>query len=227
MEPGLGEPWYYAGVAFLDQQKWQQAYEMLEQALMKDSGLAKAYIAQARVMAFGYGNYDEARTMVTKGIQLGSQDEEVLIEAGRFYLDISDSKQAEQILRSALTLKPGDLYILVDLGRSLFAQERFAEALEIFKQASLIPTGDWQEAVAHAWLGSTYIACGKVNEALQEFKLAAQLHPADSDNFVRLGDAYRLIGDNEKALEAYQRALSINPGNERVLRGILDLQEGK
>jgi tetratricopeptide (TPR) repeat protein len=225
LEPELGYIWYYMGLAFRSNKEWEQALKALGQAIELNPELAEAYIAQATVLAFGYGNYEQARAKAEEGIQLGSQDISVLFEGGRFLLDIADNKRGEQVLRTATALEPDNLYILLELGRSLLAQQRFTEALDIFAQASLVQTGDWQEASAHIWLGRTYVGLGRPQDALGEFELAAQLHPADRDNFVRLGDVYQLLGDRAKALEAYQRALSVDPTNERAREQIVDMQK--
>ena len=227
LEPGLADGWYHIGVMFQQENQWEQAFQALDRAIELDPGLAGAYIAQARVLALGHGEYEAARAKAEEGLKVAPGDEEILYQVAQFFLAVRDNKQAEELFRSALSLEPDDLYAWIGMGQSLFAQERFGEALEAFEEASSIQTGTWQDAIAHAWLGRTYVGLDRPHSALREFELAAQLHPADSDNFVRLGDAYQLIGEEDKALEAYQQALSVNPANEWALERISDLQKGE
>jgi tetratricopeptide (TPR) repeat protein len=227
LEPELGYVWYYTGLTLRTKKEWKPALKALEQAIELNPELAEAYIAQATVLAFGYGNHEQARAKAEEGIQLGSQNTSVLLEGGRFFLDIGDNERGEGVLKAAAELEPGNLHVLVQLGRSLFAQERFTEALEIFEQASMIQTGGRRDAIAHVWLGRTYLGLERPQQALREFELAAQLNPADSDNFVRLGYAYWLTGKEDEALQAYQQALSIDPANERARERIADLRKGE
>ena len=227
LEPGLADGWYHIGFLFQQENQWGQALHALDRAIELDPGLAGGYIAQAKVLALGYGEYKVARAKAEEGLRIAPGDKEVLYQAAQFFLAILDNKRAEELFRTALSLDPDNLYVWIGVGQSLFAQERFGKALEAFGQASFIKTSTWQDAIAHVWLGRAYVSLDRPYDALREFELAAQLHPADSDNFVRLGDAYQLIGEEDKALEAYQQALSVNPGNEWALKRISDLQKGE
>jgi tetratricopeptide (TPR) repeat protein len=227
LEPGLADGWYHIGVLFQQENQWEQAFQALNRAIELDPGLAGAYIAQARVLALGYGEYEAARAKAEEGLGIALGDKEVLYQAAQFFLAIRDNARAEELFRTALSLDLDNLYVWIGVGQSLFAQERFGEALEAFEQASFIQTGTWQDAIAHVWLGRTYIGLDRPYDALREFEMAAQLHPADSNNFVWLGDAYQLIGEEDKASEAYQQALSVNPTNEWALERISDLQNGE
>ena len=227
LEPGLADGWYHIGFLFQQENQWEQAFQALDRAIELDPGLAGAYIAQAKVLALGYGQYEVARVKAEEGLKIAAGDEEILYQAAQFFLAVGNNTRAEELFRKALSLGHDNLYVWIGVGQSLFAQERFGEALEAFERASSIQTGTWQDAIANAWLGRTYVGLGRPHSALSEFELAAQLHPADSDNFVRLGDAYQLIGEEDKASEAYQQALSVNPGNEWALKRISDLQKGE
>ena len=227
LAPKSGKPWYYMGLVFEQERKWAQALHALNQAIELEPELANSYISLANVLAFGYSQYEQAKAKADEGLRMAAGDAEILYQAAQFFLAVHDIERAEQLFRTAASIRPNNLYILIGLGQSLFAQERYDEAVEIFEQAEAIQTGDWQDAVAHVWLGRTYVKSGQLEEALREFEMAAQLHPADSDNFVRLGDAYQLIGEEDKALEAYRQALSVNPVNEWALKRISDLQKGE
>ena len=212
---------------FQQESQWEQALRALDRAIELEPGLARAYIAQAGVLALGYGEYEAARTRAGEGLRIAPGDTKVLYQAAQFFLAIRDNERAEELFRTTLFLDPNNLYAWIGVGQSLFAQERFGEALGAFEQASSIQTGTWQDAIAHTWLGRTYLGLDRPHGALREFELAVQIHPTDSDNFVRLGDAYQMLGEEHRALEAYHRALSVNPTNEWALERISDLQNGE
>lgn len=53
---------------------------------------------------------------------------------------------------------------------------------------------------------------GRVNEAVEVFRLQTELYPEVANSFDSLGDAYRRGGDLERAAEAYRRSLELDPG---------------
>lgn len=229
LEPKLADGWYYAGLTIQQMHSWEESIRLLQQAINIDGMFAKAYIAQARAIAFGYNRYDEAISIMRKGLEVAliNQNREALIQGAQLFLELQSFTQAEELFRLYLSSEPNDLYAWLGLGQSLFGQRRFSEALEAFEQAARIQTGDWQDAMARGWLGNTYLALGRPYDAIREYYLAIQIHPNDSYNLVRLGIAYELVGEREEALKLYQQALSISPENDIAQKRIIDLQGEK
>ena len=52
---------------------------------------------------------------------------------------------------------------------------------------------------------------GNVDEMLQFMKQAKQIEPESADVHYYIGEAYRLLEDNEQALAAYETAIAVNP----------------
>src|SRR6266404_17934 len=63
----------------------------------------------------------------------------------------------------------------------------------------------------HFSLGNVYTASGKGAEAVSELKRALQLAPKSDDGYRGLGKAYVALGQKDLGLQAYQRAIEINP----------------
>ena len=74
--------------------------------------------------------------------------------------------------------------------------------------------------------GEKLIKQEKYREAVEKLKLATQLLPTNAQSWNHLGLAYHGLGEYEKAIEAYQKALTINPDLESVRYnlGVLYLQ---
>ncbi len=60
-------------------------------------------------------------------------------------------------------------------------------------------------------LGYVYLRSGRTEEALIAFQFNAQVYAFDPNVHDSLGEAYEVMGSNEKARECYQKALSLNP----------------
>ncbi len=57
---------------------------------------------------------------------------------------------------------------------------------------------------------------GLWSEALFRFKRASQLRPGDPSILNNVAVAYEAVGDFDRALEAYKRALKADPGNREL-----------
>ena len=60
-------------------------------------------------------------------------------------------------------------------------------------------------------LGYDLLFTGKVDEAIQIFKLNVELFPEVANNYDSLGEAYLKKGDRKKALALYKKALELDP----------------
>jgi len=66
-------------------------------------------------------------------------------------------------------------------------------------------------------LGGEILNRGNAQDAITIYKLNAKLHPDDAEAFCTLGWAYQNIGDKQKSLEYFEKALSVDPKNTYAL----------
>jgi len=83
-----------------------------------------------------------------------------------------NSAEAEKQLRHALILDPNHVRARCNLGLVLGQQERYAEALQAFRDAHL------SEAEAHCDLAFVYLTKGKIDDARREARSAGKLDPS-------------------------------------------------
>ncbi len=74
-------------------------------------------------------------------------------------------------------------------------------------------------------IGYNFLREGELEEALKFFKLNVKLFPEDANLWDSLGEAYFKLGDNEKALEYYQKALAMDPYMESAQNMIKKIEE--
>jgi tetratricopeptide (TPR) repeat protein len=99
---------------------------------------------------------------------------------------------------------------LSDLSRLDAVEGRFDQAAVHLRTALVIDpwlTGE------HERLGDFELASGHPREAIAEYRRAAREKPPAPDLDLRIGSAWHLIGDRERAREAWHRELARDPGN--------------
>ena len=66
-------------------------------------------------------------------------------------------------------------------------------------------------AMAHHQLGLSWLKKGDVGQAKKSFQQAAKLNPGDAGTWHNLGKCHQEARQNERAVEAYETALAIEP----------------
>jgi tetratricopeptide (TPR) repeat protein len=139
------------------------------------------------------------------------QQAKQLTDAGRH-------EEAIGLYRAYLAKDPkGNPAVYYYLGKSLFESKDDAAAEQAFKEG-LVLKPDMKGA--HFYLGNIYLrqadepmadAAGAAARAIEEFEIETQLTP-DSDSVAyNLGLAYTKAGQEDKALAALERAVTLNP----------------
>lgn len=101
---------------------------------------------------------------------------------------------------------------LYDRVRLALHVKRTEEALEI---AQRLVAARPQSTTAHELLGDVRVALGQLDEAEQEYRLAAELEPANADAYRKLGEVVL----QRKSAEFEQRMLEMQL-EERTMRGV-------
>jgi len=72
----------------------------------------------------------------------------------------------------------------------------------------------------HGDYGLALLDAGRLNEARREFETHAELSPRDPVSYDLLGDYFLVVGEPERALEEYARALEVEPSFYRARTGL-------
>jgi len=165
-------------------------------------------------------------------------------------LEAARPEEALAAYRQAATLQPKDAEPHLAAGALLEKQNKFADALEEYKQAlALDPTSDaltglanvylrgrkFPEAEeylrklvalhpddvgAHIELGRVLVAQGKNDAALAELQAGAKLAPADGSVQRDLAELYTTLGRNDQAQAAYRTLIAQDPKNAELHRSL-------
>jgi CubicO group peptidase (beta-lactamase class C family) len=72
-------------------------------------------------------------------------------------------------------------------------------------------------------LGYQMLGLKKVKEAIEIFKLNVEAHPASSNAYDSLGEAYMIDGEKDLAIKNYQKSLELNPKNTNAIEKLKKL----
>jgi len=166
---------------------------------------------------FRLGEFKKAQPAFTRVIELGGGTSVTFGLLGFSYSNLEKHIGAESAYRMAMMLDPDTLDWKMGLARSLFKQERFAEAASLC--ASLIAESPDN---ADLWLlqANAYIGSGQPLRAAENYELVDQLGKATGESLENLGDIYINEGLFDLAVDSYGRAMAKGSptGSARPLR---------
>jgi tetratricopeptide (TPR) repeat protein len=128
-------------------------------------------------------------------------------------------QEALEASQLAFQISRYDPRIIETAGEALFYLGRRAEALRYFEEyAAISPTGGRIDLVYY-FMGEIFIQQGKFNNADIALSTALYHSPNVADWWARLGYARERGEDFQWSLEAYNKALALNPNLVDAVRG--------
>lgn len=131
---------------------------------------------------------------------------------------------AAEHFRMALRLVPDYVDAMNNLGRTLYAQGLFEEALIAYNQAlktvlKLEPDNDMVLANIHANMGDTYRQTRRYDKALEHYQEVLALKPKLPRAQYEMGNLYLKQGKPAEAKGHFQHALELDPRFDKALLG--------
>ena len=234
----------------------QKALAAAQQALQLNDKLPEVHSTLGSVYR-ATGKYSEAIAELNRAQALAPNSDEVHWRMGNVYLSKGDMPHAIEAFQKAVELNPYYWINENSLGDAYFQTGDYEKAIQAFKQVTtlepdvnagyenlgsvLVQQGKYADAVpylqralqiepdavAYTDIGTAYFFLKRYAEAAEAFEKAAALSPNDTQLIVNLGDAYRALGQADKAREQYQKAISVgyrelqtNPQDAAVLAEI-------
>jgi tetratricopeptide (TPR) repeat protein/TolB-like protein len=215
----------------------QKALAAAQQALQLNDKLPEVHSTLGSVYR-ATGKYSEAIAELNRAQALAPNSDEVYYRLGNVYMSKGDMPHAIEAFQKAVQLNPYYWINENSLGVAYFQVGEYDKALDAFKQVStlepdvnagyenagnvLVQQGKYSEAVPHLQralqiepnsgaysnLGTAYFYLKQYAESAQAFEKAVALNANDTQLAVNLGDAYRALGQTDKAHAAYQQAIS-------------------
>jgi tetratricopeptide (TPR) repeat protein len=165
-------------------------------------------LAEAGRGEFNAGNLPASIQLLERAVQLAPEHSQAWNDLGIAYLRAGKYEDAASALRKQLEINPKDEHANGYLGAALEYLQKNDEAAAAFrKQIEMIPL----DASAHAALGELLLSEHDDATAATELEKATILAPKSAQFQVDLGRAYINAGANDKALAAFDHAVSLSP----------------
>jgi TolB-like protein/tetratricopeptide (TPR) repeat protein/DNA-binding winged helix-turn-helix (wHTH) protein len=157
------------------------------------------------------GKYVQAEAAYLEALAINDKSVVSLTGLGKIYMLLNEPKQAEERLRQAIGLHPGDWSAYNALGYFLYKSGRYAEAAD---QYAIIVALDDRNFAGFANLGTANMMAGNFGAAAAAFSKAIGIKPV-KDAYSNLGLMYYYLGETDKAIDAHNQAIRLEP-NDRL-----------
>jgi len=157
------------------------------------------------------GNLPVALVLLKRATEVDPKNKIAWNNLGLVYFRMRENEQAISAFQKQIEVNPYDEFAYNSLGRVYWNERKYDDAVKAFnKQLETNPLDKY----AHANLGQMYAEWHKYNEAVPELEKAASLFPdtdpSSAELQVSLGDAYLNLGQDDKALAAFDHAVELS-----------------
>ncbi len=193
----------------------QQAIVSLQKALEKNPDDRELRLTYARLLV-DTKNYESARVEFETLLEASPDDAELLFTLGLLSLESEQYENAEKYMLKLVELDEREGEAQYYLGRIHENREQFDEAIDWYRQ---VHVGDFL-LEARLRVASLLDQTGKLDEALDMLDAmleGSQPNPTLVRIYITRGGLLREAGRYEDAMETYNTALGILPGNSDLL----------
>ncbi len=203
---------YWKGHVAHKELRWQQAAQLLGQAVEQDPSFAMAHF-ELWVLHSGYGTMPNATSEQHRRSALDNLDrltdrQRMLVLAFNARHD-GDLFRAAELLEDLIDLHPDEEWayeLLANInGWGLFRQE---EHLAVYERGV---AANPRSSFMHKGYAYALMYVGRYQEALNSFEALVELRPREPNSYDSLGDYYLMTGRPEIGLQKYSRALELDP----------------
>jgi len=125
----------------------------------------------------------------------------------RFRATSVSADKGTRLLENAIRWEPSDADNWRYYGIVLIQENRYPEAADALEESARLD----RQLATHELLFDLYAKMGLGNDLVRQAEAIIEINPCFPPNQVKLGNAYSLMGMNEKALKAYDKAIYLEP----------------
>jgi tetratricopeptide (TPR) repeat protein len=184
------------------------------------AAVGHAQITMDALAEYRAGNYERAVQICQNEISANPANIESHVVMCWSLVRLGRYEEALRYGRAGRALNRFDIRVTEILGEIYFYMGQNNEALQYFQEyTSMAPEGQRIE-MAYYFIGEIYIRQGRFRHADIALSTAVHWMPGNAAWWVRLAYARENAGDLNTAINAYERALSLNPQLTDARRGL-------
>jgi protein O-GlcNAc transferase len=168
----------------------------------------------AGMSAFNLKSFDQARQYFETGEKIGKNKAKFSYGKGLALMQKGDYKNADISFRQAIDKdKKNPLYHLA-LGEVNFRSKTYPIAISEFSKAIELDSSLYtRQDDIHYKMAQSQFNLRNVTQAIQEYQIDVQLHPADTTAWTELSRIYEVSGNIPQAVLCYEKYLALAPTN--------------
>ena len=214
------ESYYYLAVAFMLQMKSDDAEEMIDEAIDLNDGVAKYHLMRGNILGQQAMNANvisqgflapKIKNAFLRASELDPNNLEARVALFNYYLVApgimggSDEKAFEQAT-AAVSLNPFRGHLLL----SSYYQRAKKDAGRAEQEIKNAIAAEPQRGTGYKQLGYFYISQKRYADAAVQMQRYIDLEPANPDSYDSYADVLKAEQKFDLAIEAYQKALSVD-----------------
>ncbi|GAB5379577.1 MAG: hypothetical protein Alis3KO_29730 [Aliiglaciecola sp.] len=191
------------------------AKQLFNQALEIDPSFARAYagICETNLRLYQISNaiddFESAEQACDQAQKLNKGlNSDVKVALGRLYRYRGWYQKAKDELYAAIKLSPTAVDAFIELGEVFVEEKAFSDAEAAFMRAVDLKRNYWK---AHEAIANYYYVREQFADSANSYEIVTRLTPDSALGFGGLGAAYWMMGETQKALDAYERSLQLKP----------------
>lgn len=177
-----------------------QLYERLEGSIAKYGREASEYTKE--------GKYQEAISVLEKGIMEHSKAASLHFNLGLNYIEVGNVKKASEEFRKTIDLEPAHAKAYQGLGLIHYEREEYRDAGAYY--LATIEAGKQDEFVYYK-LGSCFFKLKRFNKAVEAYQASIRLNSKEKRYHFALGAAHMALNEQHDAIAAMETALKLDP----------------
>ncbi|MDB5227855.1 MAG: Tetratricopeptide repeat protein, partial [Bacteroidota bacterium] len=193
------------------------------EVLRKDSKNDAAYYMLSKI-SFEAGNMDKTIEYSQDAIKLNPQNEYYYQYLAEAKGEKQDFDGASKTYEALIKLKPREYDYYYDWAYMLSKAGKFKEAIDVYNQLEQ-KTGVQEELIFQKQ--PLYIKLGKIEESINDIEKLVRLYPSETRYIGLIGEVYESNKMYDKALQAYNRILKIDPNNSDALLALAETYRKK
>lgn len=184
-----------------------KALESIDKALKLDNYNANIYNTNGLIL-IEFKNYDIALSCFDKALDVDPNNQDAYVNKGILYSRLDKYNTSLNNFERAIHINSETPKPYTELGKMLAVVEQDRQAIEYLKKGRFYDIfTTYQE---HYLLGTLNEKMGNLHEAIGEFTETLTLKPDYVDCYTHIANLFEELGDDEKAIEAYRKAIALD-----------------
>ncbi|MCB0208249.1 MAG: tetratricopeptide repeat protein [Anaerolineae bacterium] len=222
LDPKNAPAYLHLASLYRQDMDYPQALEYASQAIKFSNDknvIGHAHLEQA-IIYQNQGKDAEALEQFLLAVAATPTDAQIHAKIGDFYEGQQGQEdQAIEHYYQATRLDPNQPWYYIALGKVLFRANHQLEGMQALETALSLAQGE----------SDVYLALGQMAQEQQDWPTQIEVYEralthgvTDIKVYLQLGDAYRMIGANEQAMNIYRQAAQLEPDNPELQQRLGD-----